>query len=85
MVILVFVRQGTTKSQISYVLRPRQTDKIDCKARVNAILNKDDGYTLSSVILDHTHTCSSRKARHLRQEYVCKIISSLLLHTSTYI
>ncbi|KAF5477044.1 hypothetical protein F2P56_003723 [Juglans regia] len=63
---LVCVRQGTTKSQASNVLKPRQTDRVGCKARVNAILNEDDGYTLSSVILDHIHICSPRKARHFR-------------------
>ncbi|XP_040996180.1 protein FAR1-RELATED SEQUENCE 5-like [Juglans microcarpa x Juglans regia] len=63
---LVCVRQGTTKSQASNVLNPRQIERVGCKARVNAVLNEDGGYTLSSVILDHTHVCSSEKAKHFR-------------------
>ncbi|XP_042964815.1 protein FAR1-RELATED SEQUENCE 5-like [Carya illinoinensis] len=63
---LVCARQGITKSRASNVLRPRQTERVGCKARVNSVLNEDGGYTLSSVILDHTHYCSPGKARHFR-------------------
>ncbi|KAG6624393.1 hypothetical protein CIPAW_16G024000 [Carya illinoinensis] len=63
---LVCARQGTAKSQASNILKPRQTKRVGCKARVNAVLNEDGGYTLSSVILDHTHYCSPGKARHFR-------------------
>ncbi|KAG6628828.1 hypothetical protein CIPAW_14G039100 [Carya illinoinensis] len=63
---LVCARQGTTKSQASNILKPRQTERVGCKARINAVLNEDGGYTLSSVILDHTHYCSPGKARHFR-------------------
>ncbi|XP_042978527.1 protein FAR1-RELATED SEQUENCE 5-like [Carya illinoinensis] len=63
---LVCARQGTVKSQASNILKPRQTERVGCKARVNAVLNEDGRYTLSSVILDHTHYCSPGKARHFR-------------------
>ncbi|KAG2663322.1 hypothetical protein I3760_16G023600 [Carya illinoinensis] len=63
---LVCARQGTAKSQASNILKPRQTERVGCKARVNTVLNEDGGYTLSSVILDHTHYCSPGKARHFR-------------------
>ncbi|KAG6667028.1 hypothetical protein CIPAW_01G072300 [Carya illinoinensis] len=63
---LVCARQGTPKSQATNFLRPRQTERIGCKARINAILNDEGGYTLSSVILEHTHVCSPEKARHFR-------------------
>ncbi|KAF5464428.1 hypothetical protein F2P56_014503 [Juglans regia] len=63
---LVCARQGTPKSQATSFLKPRQTERIGCKARINAILNDEDGYTLSSVILEHTHVCSPEKARHFR-------------------
>ncbi|XP_042962573.1 protein FAR1-RELATED SEQUENCE 5-like [Carya illinoinensis] len=63
---LVCAWQGITKSRASNVLRPRQTERVGCKARVNSVLNEDDGYTLSSVILDHTHYCSLGKSRRFR-------------------
>ncbi|XP_042968128.1 protein FAR1-RELATED SEQUENCE 5-like [Carya illinoinensis] len=63
---LVCARQGITKSRASNVLRPRQTERVGCKARVNSVLNEDGGYTLSNVILDHTHYCSPGKSRHFR-------------------
>ncbi|XP_042983392.1 protein FAR1-RELATED SEQUENCE 2-like [Carya illinoinensis] len=63
---LVCAWQGTAKSQASSILKPRQTERVGCKARINAVLNEDGGYTLSSVILDHTHYYSPGKARHFR-------------------
>ncbi|KAG7980357.1 hypothetical protein I3843_05G179200 [Carya illinoinensis] len=63
---LVCARQGITKSRASNVLRPRQMERVGCKARVNSVLNEDGGYTLSSDILDHTHVCSLGKSRHFR-------------------
>ncbi|XP_042954662.1 protein FAR1-RELATED SEQUENCE 5-like [Carya illinoinensis] len=63
---LVCVRQGTAKSQASNILKPRQTERVGCKARIYVVLNEDGGYTLSSVILDHTHYVSPGKARHFR-------------------
>ncbi|XP_042983428.1 protein FAR1-RELATED SEQUENCE 5-like [Carya illinoinensis] len=63
---LVCARQGTSKSKAANVLKPRQTEKIGCMARINATLNDEGGYTLSKVNLDHTHVCSPEKARHFR-------------------
>ncbi|XP_035551092.1 protein FAR-RED IMPAIRED RESPONSE 1-like [Juglans regia] len=63
---LACVRGDTSKSKAANVMKPRQTEKIGCMARINAILNNEGGYTLSKVILDHTHVCSLRKARHFR-------------------
>ncbi|XP_042965978.1 protein FAR-RED IMPAIRED RESPONSE 1-like [Carya illinoinensis] len=33
---------------------------------INTVFNDEGGYTVSKVILDHTHTCSPGKARHFR-------------------
>ncbi|XP_042980174.1 protein FAR1-RELATED SEQUENCE 5-like [Carya illinoinensis] len=63
---LVCARQGIAKSHVSNIIKPRQTKRVGCKARINAVLNEDDGYTLSNVILDHTHYCSLGKARRFR-------------------
>ncbi|KAF5475615.1 hypothetical protein F2P56_007407 [Juglans regia] len=59
-------RGGTLKSTVANVMKPRQTVKMGCKARINAVLNVEGGYTISKVILDHTHACSPGKARHFR-------------------
>ncbi|KAG2717012.1 hypothetical protein I3843_03G155500 [Carya illinoinensis] len=37
-----------------------------CKPRINVVFNYEGGYTISKVILDHTHTRSPGKARHFR-------------------
>ncbi|XP_042959355.1 protein FAR1-RELATED SEQUENCE 5-like [Carya illinoinensis] len=63
---LACARGGTSKSKAANVMKPRQTEKIGCMARINARLNDEGGYTLSKVILDHTHVCSPGKARHFR-------------------
>ncbi|KAF5452353.1 hypothetical protein F2P56_027359 [Juglans regia] len=63
---LACARGGTSKSTVANVMKPRQTVKMWCKARINAVLNIEGGYTISKVILDHTHTCSPGKARDFR-------------------
>ncbi|XP_042944575.1 protein FAR-RED IMPAIRED RESPONSE 1-like [Carya illinoinensis] len=63
---LACARGGTSKSKAANVMKPRQTEKIGFMARINARLNDESGYTLSKVILDHTHVCSPGKARHFR-------------------
>ncbi|XP_041010521.1 protein FAR-RED IMPAIRED RESPONSE 1-like [Juglans microcarpa x Juglans regia] len=63
---LACARGGTSKSAVANVMKPRQTVKMGCKARINTVLNVEGGYTISKVILDHTHACSSGKARHFR-------------------
>ncbi|XP_041015031.1 protein FAR-RED IMPAIRED RESPONSE 1-like [Juglans microcarpa x Juglans regia] len=63
---LACTRGGTLKSTVANVMKPRQTVKMGCKARINAVLNVEGGYIISKVILDHTHACSPGKARHFR-------------------
>ncbi|KAF5443395.1 hypothetical protein F2P56_035952 [Juglans regia] len=63
---LACVHGGTSKSKAVNIMKPRQTEKIGCMARINAVLNDEGGYTLSKVILDHTHVCSPKKTRHFR-------------------
>ncbi|XP_035543236.1 protein FAR-RED IMPAIRED RESPONSE 1-like [Juglans regia] len=63
---LACARGGTSKSTVANIMKPRQTVKMECKTRINAVLNVKGGYTISKVILDHTHACSPGKARHFR-------------------
>ncbi|XP_041015275.1 protein FAR1-RELATED SEQUENCE 5-like [Juglans microcarpa x Juglans regia] len=63
---LTCARGGTSKSAVVNVTKPRQTVKMGCKVRINAVLNVEGGYTISKVILDHTHAYSPGKARHFR-------------------
>ncbi|XP_018859136.2 protein FAR-RED IMPAIRED RESPONSE 1-like [Juglans regia] len=59
-------RGGISKSRTANVMKPRQTVKMGCKARINAVFNDEGVYTISKVILDHTHACSPGKTRHFR-------------------
>ncbi|KAF5454711.1 hypothetical protein F2P56_024357 [Juglans regia] len=63
---LACARGGISKSTVANVMKPRQTVKMGCKARINAVLNVEGGYIISKVILDHVHACSPGKARHFR-------------------
>ncbi|XP_041001584.1 protein FAR1-RELATED SEQUENCE 5-like [Juglans microcarpa x Juglans regia] len=63
---LACARGGTSKSRAANVMKPRQTVKMGCKARINAVFNNEGGYTISNVILDHTHSCSPGKSRHFK-------------------
>ncbi|KAG6714781.1 hypothetical protein I3842_05G219200 [Carya illinoinensis] len=63
---LACVRQGTSRSKASNVLRPRSVEKMGCKAKINVTLTADGKYTLSSVVLEHTHALSPGKAIFFR-------------------
>ncbi|XP_018834995.2 protein FAR-RED IMPAIRED RESPONSE 1-like [Juglans regia] len=63
---LVCVREGTSKSKAANVLKPRQTKKIGCMARINVTMNNESVYTLTKVNLEHTHICSLGKIRHFK-------------------
>ncbi|XP_042974647.1 uncharacterized protein LOC122306279 [Carya illinoinensis] len=63
---LVCARPSTSNGKAANVLKPRQTEKLGCMARINATLNDEGGYSLTSVNLEHTHICSTGKARHFK-------------------
>ncbi|KAF5460383.1 hypothetical protein F2P56_020257 [Juglans regia] len=63
---LACVQQGTPKSNASNILKPRPVEKMGCKAKINAALTLDGRFTLSTVVLEHTHALSPGKAIFFR-------------------
>ncbi|XP_035549754.1 protein FAR1-RELATED SEQUENCE 5-like [Juglans regia] len=63
---LVFVREGTSKSKATNVLKARQTDKIGYMVKINVTMNDEGVYILTKVNLEHTHICSPGKARYFK-------------------
>lgn len=63
---LACVRQGTSISKASNVLRPISVEEMGCKAKINVTLIAHGKYTLSSVVLEHTHALSPGKAIFFR-------------------
>jgi hypothetical protein len=58
------VREGKSKSKSSNIVRPKPMEKMGCKAKINAKLDYDGRFTLSTVVLEHTHAVSPSKARY---------------------
>jgi len=58
------VRQGMPKSKSSNIVRPKPMERMGCKAKINAKLTNDGRFTLSTVVLEHTHVVSPSKTRY---------------------
>jgi hypothetical protein len=58
------VREGKSKSKSSNIVRPKPMEKRGCKAKINAKLDYDGRFTLSTIVLEHTHAVSPSKARY---------------------
>ncbi|XP_042972729.1 protein FAR1-RELATED SEQUENCE 5-like [Carya illinoinensis] len=63
---LACVRQGTSTSTSSNILKPRPMEHNGCKAKINAILDSEGEFCLTHVVLEHTHALSPGKARYIR-------------------
>ncbi|XP_042969196.1 protein FAR1-RELATED SEQUENCE 5-like [Carya illinoinensis] len=60
------VRQGTSTSISSNILKLRPMEHNGCKAKINAILGSEGEFCLTHVILEHTHALSLGKVRYIR-------------------
>jgi ribose 5-phosphate isomerase A len=58
------VSQGRSKWKSSNIVRPKPMERMGCKAKINAKLTNDGRFTLSIVMLEHTHVLSPSKARY---------------------
>jgi hypothetical protein len=60
------LREGKSKSKTSNIVRPKPMERMGCKAKINAKVSLDGRFTLSSVMLEHTHVVSPSKAKYFR-------------------
>ncbi|XP_059458326.1 protein FAR1-RELATED SEQUENCE 4-like [Corylus avellana] len=60
------LREGKSKSKASNIVRPKPMGKMGCKAKINAKLSEYGRFTLSSVVLEHTHVVSPSKEKYYR-------------------
>jgi hypothetical protein len=65
------VRQGTSKSKSSNIVRSKpmermwcKAERMWCKAKINVKLTNDGRFTLSIVVLEYTHVVSPSKTRY---------------------
>lgn len=63
---LACVCEGTPKSTSSNIVMSKPKEKMGCKAKINAKLTLDGQFTLSNVVLQHTHDLSPGKARYFK-------------------
>ncbi|KAF5460013.1 hypothetical protein F2P56_019913 [Juglans regia] len=63
---LACVRQGTSMSTTSNILKPRPMEHNGCKAKINVILSSEGEFCLTHVVLEHNHTLSPGKTRYIR-------------------
>ncbi|XP_038688530.1 protein FAR1-RELATED SEQUENCE 5-like [Tripterygium wilfordii] len=60
-------RAGKKKSKSELnPLKPSLSAKVDCKARLRAILQKDETFMISKVVLEHNHELISSDIRHFK-------------------
>ena len=60
------VCQGKAKSRAANPLKPQPKQNLGCKAKINAFQCLDGRFMVSTVVLEHNHTLSQRKARYFR-------------------
>ena len=60
------VCQGKVKSRASNPLKSQPKQNLECKAKINASRCLDGRFMVSTVVLEHNHTLSPRKARYFR-------------------
>ncbi|XP_042965675.1 protein FAR-RED IMPAIRED RESPONSE 1-like isoform X2 [Carya illinoinensis] len=64
-------RGGKYQPKHSNISRPRPTTKTDCKAKVNATLNKNNKWVFTTVENAHNHSIVSPKNRRLLRSHKC--------------
>ncbi|XP_040998443.1 protein FAR1-RELATED SEQUENCE 5-like isoform X3 [Juglans microcarpa x Juglans regia] len=64
-------RGGKYQPKHSNISRPRPTTKTDCKAKVNATLNKNDKWVFTTVENAHNHSTLSPKKSRLLRSHKC--------------
>jgi hypothetical protein len=64
--IFIYIYQGKVKSRAANPLKPQPKQNLECKAKINASRCLDGRFMVSTVVLEHNHTLSPRKARYFR-------------------
>ncbi|RYR02570.1 hypothetical protein Ahy_B06g081358 isoform B [Arachis hypogaea] len=80
--LIVCSREGRWKSKISPTLKTNPSAGINCPARIYVHILKDVGlWTISKVVLNHSHPCCPDRAEMLKQHrelsmFVCRTIET---------